>query len=170
MTDLVAFYAAVSGLSFTLLGLWWVVADRRRQWFLDPHHRRMAYIVSLHFMLPGTMSVLSLVDTGTSFWRLVFAASGAAGIVGALMVSSTVSSEFGQRRLAAGMLWIALPIYALVVAVAVAPDLSDVVSMTARQVEGILIALVLLLGINAAWFLSTTPDPAAQPTTTTPPE
>ena len=159
MSDLVAFYAAVSGLSFTLLGLWWVVADRRREWFVDPHHRRMAYVVSLHFMLPGTMSVLSLVDTGTYFWRLVFSLAGAAGIVGALMVSSTVTKEFGQRRLAGAMLWIALPVYALVVVVAVVPDLSAVVSMSPRQLEGILIALVLLLGINAAWFLSTSPDP-----------
>jgi hypothetical protein len=168
VSDLVAFYAAVSGLSFTLLGLWWVVADRRRHWFLDPHHRRMAYVVSLHFMLPGTMSVLSLVDTGTFFWRVIFAMSGAAGIVGALMISSTVSSELGQRRLAAGMLWIALPVYALVVAVAVVPDLSAVVSMAPRQLEGILIAVVLLLGINAAWFLSTTPEPSAPATTTIP--
>lgn len=168
MTDLVAFYATVSGLSFTLLGLWWVVADRRRQWFLDKHHRRMAYVVSLHFMLPGTMSVLSLVDPGTFFWRLVFAASGAAGVVGALMISSTVSSELGHRRLAAGMLWIALPVYALVTAVAVVPDISSVVSLAPRQLEGILIAIVLLLGINAAWFLSTTPDPGVRPTTTIP--
>jgi hypothetical protein len=159
LSDLVAFYAAVSGFSFTLLGLWWIVADRRRQWFVDPHNRRMAYVVSLHFMLPGTMAVLSLVDTGTYFWRLVFSLAGIAGIVGALMISTTVQSEFGQRRLAAAMLWVALPIYALVVAVAVVPDLSSLVSLAPRQLEGILIALVLLLGINAAWFLTTSPDP-----------
>ena len=161
MSDLVAFYATVSGLSFTLLGLWWVVADRRRTWFEDPHHRRMAYVVSLHFMLPGAMSVLSLVDTGTFFWRLVFAAAGLAGIVGALMVSRTVSTELGSRRLAGAMLWVALPVYALVVAVAAVPDLAAIVSMAPRQLEAILVALVLLLGINAAWFLSTAPDPAA---------
>jgi hypothetical protein len=157
--DLVAFYATVSGLSFTLLGLWWVVADRRKQWFVDPHHRRMAYVVSLHFMLPGAMGLLSLVDpTGTFFWRLVFSMAGLAGIVGAVMVSSAVRTEFGYQRLAAGMLWVALPVYALVVAVAVVPDLASIVDMAPRQLEGILIAIVLLLGINAAWFLSTTPD------------
>ena len=162
MFDLVAFYATVSGLSFTLLGLWWVVAERRRTWFDNAHHRRMAYVVSLHFMLPGAMSVLSLVDsTGTFFWRLVFALAGIAGMVGALMVSSTITSELGQRRLAGVMLWIALPVYALVVAVAAVPDLSAIVSMAPRQLEAILVALVLLLGINAAWFLSTAPDPSA---------
>ena len=60
----------------------------------------MAYVVSLHFMLPGTMSVLSLVDSGGFFWRLVFALAGVAGIVGALMISSSITTEFGQRRLA----------------------------------------------------------------------
>ena len=171
MFDLVAFYATVSGLSFTLLGLWWVVADRRRQWFLTARHRRMAYVVSLHFMLPGTMSVLSLVDTGTFFWRLVFALAGAAGIAGALMVSTTVGTELGSQRLAGAMLWVALPVYALVVAVAVVPDLAAIVSMAPRQLEGILIAIVLLLGINAAWFLSTSPDPGPPaPPITNPPE
>lgn len=169
VTDLVAFYATVSGLSFTLLGLWWVVADRRREWFANAHHRRMAYVVSLHFMLPGSMSVLSLVDTGTFFWRLVFALAGVAGIVGALMMSSSVSTELGQRKLASVMLWIALPVYALVVAVAVVPDLSAIVSMSPRQLEGILIALVLLLGINAAWFLSTTPG-QTEPARESPPQ
>jgi hypothetical protein len=33
--------------------------------------------------------------------------------------------------------------------------------MAPRQLEAILVALVLLLGINAAWFLSTAPDPSA---------
>jgi hypothetical protein len=116
LSDLVAFYATTSGLSFTLLGLWWVVADRRRPSFLDRDHRRMAYVVSLHFMLPGAMSVLSLLDSGTYVWRVVFALAGAAGAVGALLMSS-------------------------------------------GQLEGILLALVLLLGVNAAWFRSTAPDP-----------
>ena len=161
MFDLVAFYATVSGLSFTLLGLWWVVAERRhvvRQRAPPAHGVRR--VAALH--APGAMSVLSLVDsTGTFFWRLVFALAGIAGMVGALMVSSTITSELGQRRLTGVMLWIGLPVYALVVAVAAVPDLAAIVSMAPRQLEAILVALVLLLGINAAWFLSTAPDPSA---------
>jgi hypothetical protein len=65
------------------------------------------------------------------------------------------------------MLWVALPVYALVVAVAVVPDLASIVSMSPRQLEGILIAVVLLLGINAAWFLTTAPEPSTVATTTT---
>ena len=48
------------------------------------------------------------------------------------------------------------------VVVAIVPDTAAIVSMAPRQLEGILIALVLLLGINAAWFLSTTPDPVPE--------
>ena len=99
MFDLVAFYATVSGLSFTLLGLWWVVAERRRTWFDNAHHRRMAYVVSLHFMLPGAMSVLSLADsTGTFFWHLVFVLAGIAGMVGALMVRQLGGGRSGCAR------------------------------------------------------------------------
>jgi len=39
--DLTAFYATVSGLGFTLLGLWWLVADRHEEWFADRERGRM---------------------------------------------------------------------------------------------------------------------------------
>lgn len=156
--DLVAFYGVVSGLSFTLLGLWWVVAQRHKDWFFVPRRRRMAYVVSLHFMLPGSMSLLSLVDTQSSvLWRIVFTFAGLAGIAGALLVSDAIRTEFGRGRLGAALLWVALPVYALIVLVAIAPDVSSTVNLDPRQVEGVLMALVVLLGINAAWFLTMEP-------------
>lgn len=159
--DIVAFYGVVSTLSFTLLGLWWVVAERHKQWFLVPGRRRMAYVVSLHFMLPGTMSLLSLVDPiRAPLWRIVFTLAGAAGAAGAILVYGAVREEFGQRRLGAAMLWVALPVYVLVAVVALAPQVSDAVSLEPRQLEGVLIAIVVFLGINAAWFLTTEPTAA----------
>lgn len=156
--DLVAFYGVVSGLSFTLLGLWWVVAGRHKQWFFDVRRRRMAYVVSLHFMLPGVMSLLSLVDPqGAVFWRVVFTIAGVAGAAGAVLMSDVIRSEFGRSRLAAMLMWVALPVYVVFVVVAVAPGVSTVVNLEPRQVEGVLMALVVLLGINAAWFLTTEP-------------
>jgi len=156
--DLVAFYGVVSGLSFTLLGLWWVVAGRHRQWFFDARRRRMAYIVSLHFMLPGVMSLLSLVDPqGAVFWRVVFTVAGLAGAAGAVLMSDAIRSEFGRGRLAAMLMWCALPVYVVFVLVAITPDVSEVVGLEPRQVEGVLMAIVVLLGINAAWFLTTEP-------------
>lgn len=60
----------VSSISFTLLGLWWVVVQGRETWRMNLARRRMAYVVSLHFVLPGVMSVLALVapDIGI-LWR-----------------------------------------------------------------------------------------------------
>ena len=43
------FYTTVGSISFTLLGLWWVVVQSRDAWRTDPARRRMAYAVSLHF-------------------------------------------------------------------------------------------------------------------------
>lgn len=159
--DLTAFYQTVSGLSFTLLGLWWVVAQKHKSWFFDRNSRRMAYVVSLHLMVPGATSVLSLVDPGGSFfWRLVFAISGLCGLVGAVMVAGTLSEEYGRRRLAAGLLLVALPVYVAFTLVAIVPDISTLFDMTARQLEGVLVALLLLLGLHAAWFLTMEPTAA----------
>lgn len=55
------FYTTVGAISFTLLGLWWVVVMGREAWQINLARRRMAYAISLHFALPGAMSILSLV-------------------------------------------------------------------------------------------------------------
>ena len=45
--------------------------------------RGMAYVVSLHFALPGAMSLLSLVAPDVpALWRITFATAGAAGLIG----------------------------------------------------------------------------------------
>jgi hypothetical protein len=160
--DVASFYGIVSGLSFTLLGLWFVVADRHKDWFRVPIRRRMAYVVSLHFMLPGTMSVLSLIAPDIpAVWRIVFALCGVAGILGVVMIADALRDEYGRARLAAAVMGVALPLYLLVVLFALAPQLSGLVGLQPRQVEAILITGVLLLGLHAAWFLTT--EPAREP-------
>lgn len=50
-------------MSFTLLGLWFVVVQTRHaEWSQSPEHQRRASAVSLHFAFPGLMSFLALVD------------------------------------------------------------------------------------------------------------
>jgi hypothetical protein len=58
------FYLSVSTASFTLLGLWLVVVHARDEWRLVVARRRMAYVASLHFLVPGAMSVLALAAPG----------------------------------------------------------------------------------------------------------
>ena len=84
--SLADFYKTVASLSFTLLGLWWVVIQLR---YKDgrgaPADRRHAYGVLLFFMTPGVMGLLAVVDAQASgTWRTVFflvAALGLAEIV-----------------------------------------------------------------------------------------
>jgi hypothetical protein len=156
--DVTTFYGIVSGLSFTLLGLWFVVADRHKDWFHVPVRRRMAYVVSLHFMLPGTMSVLSLVAPEIpAVWRIVFALCGVAGILGVVLIADALRDEYGRARLAAIVMCVSLPLYVLVLLFAMVPQVSGAVGLQPRQAEAILIAGILLLGLHAAWFLTTEP-------------
>src|SRR5437763_15060903 len=82
------FYLAFASVCFTLLGLWIIVVQTRHaEWRRSAIHRRRAYGVSLHFALPGLMSLLSLVDpASTDLWRVAFAivAAGGAAALGAV--------------------------------------------------------------------------------------
>ena len=52
--DTATFYATTSAVSFTLLGFWWVVVQfRHDEMTADPGRRRLAFVVSLHFVLPA---------------------------------------------------------------------------------------------------------------------
>ena len=51
------FYTVVGGISFTLLGLWWVVVISRKEWQHSRARRMLAYAVSLHFLLPFNQKI-----------------------------------------------------------------------------------------------------------------
>ncbi len=85
------FYATVAQLCFALLGLWWIVVQfKHQQWMTDPSHRRMAYDISLYFILPGIMSLVSFLATDAKFlWRAGFTLADILGFVETfLMVSA----------------------------------------------------------------------------------
>ena len=77
------FYGAFAPLTFTVFGLWLVVVQTRHaDWSRSPEHRRRAYAVSLHFAIPGLMSLLSLVDpSDKTLWRVAFGVSATGGAV-----------------------------------------------------------------------------------------
>ena len=147
------FYAAFAPLSFTVYGLWLIVVQTRHSdWRRSPAHRRRAYAVSLHFALPGLMSLLALVDpTNATVWRVSFALSGAAG---AIILGYIQFSPIPTPR---GRLWqlestASIVLYVLVVVVALAPDMAKDLGAPIR-VEAVLLSLILFLGINVAWAL-----------------
>ena len=62
-----------SSRSWTLLGLWWVVIQvRYKDAAATPALRRHAYGVLVFFLMPGMMSLFSIVDDAGTWWRVVF--------------------------------------------------------------------------------------------------
>ena len=89
------FYSAASQISFTLLGFWWAVVQfRHADWVDNPSRRRLAHVVSLLFLLPGTMSLMSMLTGDTPvLWRLSFGAAGVLGLVATLLIVLGIPAE-----------------------------------------------------------------------------
>jgi hypothetical protein len=160
--SLSAFFGVVSTIDFALLGLWWVAVQTRPD--LRKHGStasRMAYVVSLQFIVPGTASLLAQVDpTLTAVWRVSFAIAGATGIVGILLLVPELTSS-GAPAVTKFLRFGALPLYALMTIIAITPwFLSDTsYKLGALQVEGILFCLVVFLGAQVAWAAAMSTDP-----------
>lgn len=158
--DLNAFYATVSTVSFTLLGLWWVVVQARPALWQDLTHRRMAYAISFHFLLPGMMSILSLIAPDAPYlWRTTFALAGLIGLVGAVYYVRTLRDAHDCPRIVRVVEWVVIPVYAVVTAVALFPESVARIGLdlSALQVEGVILAILLFLGVQAAWVLMIEP-------------
>jgi hypothetical protein len=155
--DTTAFYGASSALCFSLLGFWWVVVQfRHTELTRDVASRRFTFLVSLHFIVPGIVSLASLLATGP-MWRVAFGLAGLTGIAAA--VSGTMNPATGvlggiRRGALAG-----IPIYLLVTIVALVPDaVRSGLGLEPLQVEGLLLLVILVIGILLAWFLFTGPQ------------
>ena len=158
--DTAAFYATASALSFTLLGFWWVVVEFRHDEFsAEPARRRLAFVVSLHFILPGLMSLAALLTGDLPLvWRITF---GTAGVLG--MVASVMGARGASEPTVGRWMWLALPLYAIITMVALRPDLvRSRLSLEPLQVEGATMTLLVLLGILFAWVIFTEPRPAGR--------
>ena len=154
--DVTAFYGILAGLSFTLLGLWWVACLARREWVTDRLGRGMSYVVSMHFVLPGAMSLLALVAPDLpAMWRVTFSISGALGVLGTILILVQTRRRASRD---AGVLvtlqWVAIPLYALVTVVAAVPQLVGGIGLTPIQVEATLLVILILLGTQSAWLVS----------------
>ncbi len=162
--DLTAFYGITAGLSFTLLGLWWVACQSRSEWLRHPASRRMAYVVSLHFLLPGAMSLLAIVAPDVSLmWRITFFTAGALGLIGSLMQAATIRRHMGEARRVALIQWVGVPLYGLVCFVALMPDFvrNLDLGLAPIQIEAIAVVLLVLLGAQSAWILTFMPEESA---------
>jgi hypothetical protein len=167
LVDLDAFYSVVSGINFTLLGLWWVaIKERGDIGARDTGNRRMAYIVSLQFLIPGTISLLSQVAPDKPLiWRLSFTIAGLAGAAGILLLTPSFERATGQATVAALLRWAVVPLYLVVALVAAVPPVGAIFDghLTPLQVEAILLCLLVFLGVQAAWVVAMAPKADAPP-------
>lgn len=160
--DTGTFYATTSAVSFTLLGFWWVVVQfRHDEMTQDRGRRRLAFVVSLHFILPGLMSLGALL-TGDAplVWRFTFGLAGVAGMTAVVVASRGIADPTGAIAAIGRYEWIALPLYAVLTLVAIRPDMvQSAVGLAPLQVEGVIMTLLVFLGIIFAWALFTEPHP-----------
>jgi hypothetical protein len=161
--DMGAFFGVVSTVDFALLGLWWVAVQTR------PDLRgpgadggRMAYMVSLQFIVPGTASLLAQVAPAlTAIWRVSFAIAGVTGILAILLLVPTLAAA-GALTVTRFLRFGALPLYILMTIIAMVPGVfSDAsANLSALQVEAILFCIVIFLAAQIAWAAAMSADPA----------
>ena len=149
-----SFYGAFSPACFALLGLWLVVVQIRiGDWRDNENTKRMAYVISLNFLLPGLMGVLALVDSqDAAFWRASFAILGIGGAVGSYLVRRVPTGD----RLGAAAYWTAIALY---LAVAVLAFFGGVDLL---RTEAVLLTALIFVNFNIGWLLLFAPDPKPQ--------
>lgn len=169
-----AFYPAFSPACFSLLGLWLVVVQiRLPQWQASADYavyRKASYAIALHFVLPGLMSVLALVDQNDPhYWRASFAIVALGGALALIAMhplvsrpevrpGSSLSFPVGGTLGVAAYL-AAIAGYILAGVLAIRGGASGLLT------EEILLTALVFLGFNAAWLLLSReiPAPATQP-------
>ena len=160
------FYSTVAQASFTLLALYWVLLQLRHdEWFGNAAYRRSAYDVSLYFLLPGMMSLLSLLAVQQpNVWRVSFVVFGVIGIVESVLVM-TRRGELGTGdRLVRVADVLSIVLYGLAVLIAIWRDVADDIGLDLRplEAEGIVVAALLALGIVLAAAMFVSSGPAAR--------
>src|SRR5215210_5466194 len=110
------FYSTTAAIAFTLLGLWWVIVEfKHQEWMKNPSYRRLSYNISLYFILPGTMSLMSLLSTEAKFlWRIAFSTAGLLGLVETIYVLVATRGTAGPSLVIRIGWWGAALLYGLI--------------------------------------------------------
>jgi len=151
-----AFYQAVSGVAFTLLGLWFVIVQLKyKEGTGEGTRRRHAYGVAMFFLIPGIGAMLSAVNSDlTLLWRLAFGITGALGMIEIVLY---LTSD-GVRTTASKVLRLAgFVLYTIMVVLALFPSAVEVLGLglQPRELEAILLALLIFIGANIAFLALT---------------
>lgn len=151
------FYQTVAQLSFTLLGLWWLVLQTKYgEWIHHRVRRRMATNITLYFLLPGSMSLIALLATNSRLlWQVAFII---AAVVGAgatvFFLRDAYKNQWSNPwsiRIISIASAVGLALYALVIVVALVPGVFSSMGTTPLTVAGIGVTLLVIVGITLAW-------------------
>lgn len=162
------FYQTVAQLSFTLLGLWWLVLQTKySEWIHDRLRRRMATNITLYFLLPGSMSLLALLATNSRLlWQVSFIiAAVIGGVTAVLFLRDALKSPWRNPMsirvisLASGL---GVALYILVIIVALAPDLFRAMGATPLTLAGVGVTLLVIVGVTLAWTYFVEPFASAK--------
>ena len=155
------FYATTAQVSFTLLGLWWVVVQFKFDaWIDDPPRRRTARHVSLYFLLPGIMSLFAILASRlTALWRIGFGISAVLGLIEAVLALQRRGDMVRSRRITTALTAL---VYLLVAIVALAPTSASGLPGDPKgiEIEGILVTILLFIGTGFAWVMFVERPPA----------
>jgi hypothetical protein len=150
---LAQFYEAVAQLAFTLFGLWWVVLELALDDAVtDRPVRRTVVHVSLVFLVPGVVSVASLLAVDALVvWRFVFGVGGALAAVATARFAVSAAAAAGPVSRVLWWLVCAVELGFVVVAVARPQPTLAGAALSPLTIEGTLVVTLLLLGVVAAW-------------------
>ena len=159
------FYAVVAQINFVLLGLWWLAVKEGVGLLGDTAaSRRTAYLVSLQFVIPGTVCLLAQVAPDiTMIWRGSFGVAGAIGVVGILLLASEIRRTSDAKVAPALFRLLGVPLYLLVLIVAAFPHAFVGEHFKPIQAEAALISVLIFLGAQEAWVVAMTPPKATAP-------
>jgi hypothetical protein len=150
--DIQGFYALVSGTCFTLVGLWWNVVRGKPEWSKNPEAKELATGVNLAFLIPALISMVASLGGDNPFiWRGMFIVSAAFGIYFTTRLAGRTTLMAAHMGLMHRNRWGVSAIYALMLVLAIFPDLGYLVGIQPLQLGGILLALLVLSGHALTW-------------------
>jgi hypothetical protein len=151
VTPAVVFYQSLAGVSFTLLGLWFAVLSLGHESWRGAERHRSTLHIALHFLLPGAASLAALLAgdvAGGLIWRVAFILVGFVGLGESLPFLRSPEGPRARpgRTLRALDPWL----YAAIIGSAfIQPGMLPVAPL---QVEGTIVAGVLLTGLSYVWL------------------
>ena len=141
------FYATLATISFTLLGLWWVVVQARLGTWVSSRARRIgAYSVSGHFVAVGLLALLATMeDEVDAIWRIGALGGGLLGLV-----ATGVALRYGEMERYQRLEEV-LILAAFLVVISLSAFTYEIGDLQAIEVNAVASVVIMGLSTQLAW-------------------